>query len=553
MKPVTTGTEDFREFLTGNFYYIDKTDFIETVFHEKVSLFTRPRRFGKTLNMSMLYYFFSNKGQESARLFDGMKISKNTEIMRHQNQYPVIFLTLKDMKNPDFKQQTDYFSFLIAREVRNHEELFESPHLLPSEKETLKRYDFRQADLIDLQNALLNLCTCLEKHYQKKVILLIDEYDVPLQNEFLNGYYNEMSHFISAVFSSALKTNPSLERGVLTGCLRIAKESIFTGLNNFSVYSIFNKDTSSRHFGFTNDEVDQILRDYQLTDYKNKTAEWYNGYLFGNEEIYNPWSVLNYVKQIVYGNDAQPRSYWANTSSNDIVYNYIKTGTYEMKQTFEALVQGHAVTEHIAEELTYREMDDAENVYSFMLFTGYLKIKEAVCGADGEVLPGMYRLVIPNKEVQIIFENQFQKYFTDYVRDKKGLLLDDLKEGRVNQANLLLNDILFNSVSFYDNYEAFYHGFMTGLFAGYPVESNMESGEGRFDIAVLSPSPFGTNVVIECKKSKERKDLKADSRNAAQQIIEKKYIEGLHARGYDIVRGYGIAFYEKGCYITAAE
>lgn len=553
MKPVTTGTEDFREFLTGNFYYIDKTDFIETVFHEKVSLFTRPRRFGKTLNMSMLYYFFSNKEQESARLFNGMKISKNTEIMRHQNQYPVIFLTLKDMKNPDFKQQTDYFSFLIAREVRNHEELFESPHLLPSEKETLKRYDFRQADLIDLQNALLNLCTCLEKHYQKKVILLIDEYDVPLQSAFLNGYYNEMSHFISAVFSSALKTNPSLERGVLTGCLRIAKESIFTGLNNFSVYSIFNKDTSSRHFGFTNDEVDQILRDYQLTDYKNKTAEWYDGYLFGNEEIYNPWSVLNYVKQIVYGNDAQPRSYWANTSSNDIVYNYIKTGTYEMKQTFEALVQGHAVTEHIAEELTYREMDDTENIYSFMLFTGYLKIKESVCGTDGEPLPGMYRLVIPNKEVQIIFENQFQKYFSDYVRDKKGLLLDDLKEGRVNQANLLLNDILFNSVSFYDNYEAFYHGFMTGLFAGYSVESNMESGEGRFDIAVLSPNPFGTNVVIECKKSKERKDLKTDSRNAAQQIIEKKYIEGLHARGYDIVRGYGIAFYEKGCYITAAE
>ena len=553
MKPVTTGTEDFREFLTGNFYYIDKTDFIETVFHEKVSLFTRPRRFGKTLNMSMLYYFFSNKEQESARLFNGMKISKNTEIMRHQNQYPVIFLTLKDMKNPDFKQQTDYFSFLIAREVRNHEELFESPHLLPSEKETLKRYDFRQADLIDLQNALLNLCTCLEKHYQKKVILLIDEYDVPLQSAFLNGYYNEMSHFISAVFSSALKTNPSLERGVLTGCLRIAKESIFTGLNNFSVYSIFNKDASSRHFGFTNDEVDQILRDYQLTDYKNKTAEWYDGYLFGNEEIYNPWSVLNYVKQIVYGNDPQPKSYWANTSSNDIVYNYIKTGTYEMKQTFEALVQGHAVTEHIAEELTYREMDDAENVYSFMLFTGYLKIKESVCGTDGEPLPGMYRLVIPNKEVQIIFENQFQKYFSDYVRDKKGLLLDDLKEGRVNQANLLLNDILFNSVSFYDNYEAFYHGFMTGLFAGYSVESNMESGEGRFDIAVLSPNPFGTNVVIECKKSKERKDLKTDSRNAAQQIIEKKYIEGLHARGYDIVRGYGIAFYEKGCYITAAE
>ncbi|HJA68057.1 MAG TPA: ATP-binding protein [Candidatus Mediterraneibacter cottocaccae] len=553
MKPVTTGTEDFREFLTGNFYYIDKTDFIETVFHEKVSLFTRPRRFGKTLNMSMLYYFFSNKEQESARLFDGMKISKNTEIMRHQNQYPVIFLTLKDMKNPDFKQQTDYFSFLIAREVRNHEELFDSPHLLSSEKETLKRYDFRQADLIDLQNALLNLCTCLEKHYQKKVILLIDEYDVPLQSAFLNGYYNEMSHFISAVFSSALKTNPSLERGVLTGCLRIAKESIFTGLNNFSVYSIFNKDASSRHFGFTDGEVDRILADYHLTEYKDRTAEWYDGYLFGNEEIYNPWSVLNYVKQIVYGNDPQPRSYWANTSSNDIVYNYIKTGTYEMKQTFEALVQGHAVTEHIAEELTYREMDDTENVYSFMLFTGYLKIKEAVCGADGEPLPGVYRLVIPNKEVQIIFENQFQKYFTDYVRDKKGLFLDDLKEGRVDHANLLLNDILFNSVSFYDNYEAFYHGFMTGLFAGYPVESNMESGEGRFDIAVLSPNPFGTNVVIECKKSKERKDLKEDSRKAARQITEKKYVEGLQARGYDIVRGYGIAFYGKGCYITAAE
>ena len=550
MKPITTGPEDFREFIEGNYYYIDKSDFIETVFQDKVSLFTRPRRFGKTLNMSMLYYFLSNREAESSGIFQGLRITRNPRFAALQNRYPVIFLTLKDMKRPDFIRQTEYFASIIAREIRRSPELFDSPRLLESEKELLRQYDRRTASVNDLEDALLNLSVWLEKHYGKKVILLIDEYDVPLHTAYLNGYYQEMSNFLSSLFSSALKTNASLERGVLTGCLRISRESIFTGLNNFSVCSILSRDSSSRQFGFTPDEVSELLRCYHLEEYAGLMAAWYDGYLFGEQEIYNPWSVLNYVKQLLSGNDPRPRSYWANTSGNDIVYSYIKNGDQEMKTAFEELIRGNAVSRKIEEELTYREAEQPEHIYSYMLFTGYLKVKEAAYDESGEPLPDTYRLVIPNYEVRTIFENQFRKYFQSYVRDKKGLFLDALRDGNVNRANALLNDILFHSVSFYDDYEAFYHGFLTGLFSDLQVESNRESGDGRFDIAVLSDNPFGTNVLIECKKSKSRRDLKTDSQKAAEQILDKKYVEGLRERGYEKIRSYGIAFFEKSCYIT---
>ena len=505
MKPITTGTEDFREFIEGNYYYIDKSDFIETVFQDKVSLFTRPRRFGKTLNMSMLYYFLSNREAESSGIFQGLRITRNPRFAALQNRYPVIFLTLKDMKQPDFIRQTEYFASIIAREIRRSPELFDSPRLLESEKELLRQYDRRTASVNDLEDALLNLSVWLEKHYGKKVILLIDEYDVPLHTAYLNGYYQEMSNFLSSLFSSALKTNASLERGVLTGCLRISRESIFTGLNNFSVCSILSRDSSSRQFGFTPDEVSELLRCYHLEEYAGLMAAWYDGYLFGEQE---------------------------------------------MKTAFEELIRGNAVSRKIEEELTYREAEHPEHIYSYMLFTGYLKVKEAAYDESGEPLPDTYRLVIPNYEVRTIFENQFRKYFQSYVRDKKGLFLDALRDGNVNRANALLNDILFHSVSFYDDYEAFYHGFLTGLFSDLQAESNRESGDGRFDIAVLSDNPFGTNVLIECKKSKSRRDLKTDSQKAAEQILDKKYVEGLRERGYEKIRSYGIAFFEKSCYIT---
>ena len=550
MKPITTGTEDFREFIDNGYYYVDKSDFIETALKDKVSLFTRPRRFGKTLNMSMLSYFLSIKEKENAYLFNGLRIMQNSGIQVHRNRYPVIFLTLKDMKRGNFEQQKDYFGEIIAREVRKHEELFDSPALLSSEKELLKRYDFKTATSNELEDALLNLCVCLEKHYGSKTVILIDEYDVPLQSAYLNRYYPQMSDFMSNIFSSALKTNSSLERGVLTGCLRISKESIFTGLNNFTVFSIFSEDVSRTHFGFTQEEVETLLKSYGLEQYMENVREWYDGYLFGGEEIYNPWSVLNYVKQLTSEQNTRPRSYWANTSGNDIVYNYIKNGTVQMNQEFETLIQGKSIEKTVQEELTYREMDDPDNIYSFLLFTGYLRTDGTVSDSDGELLQDTFRLVIPNREVRIIFENQFKKYFDEYTKDRKGLLLKYLKEERTEDANHLLNDILFHSVSFFDNYEAFYHGFLTGLFAGYPLESNRESGYGRFDIAVLSNNPFDINIVIECKLSNSRENLKEDSRKACTQIRENRYIEGLQAKGYDYVKGYGISFWKKSCYIT---
>lgn len=546
MKFITTGTEDFKEFIDKNYYYVDKSDFIETVFQDKVTLFTRPRRFGKTLNMSMLYYFLSNKEKEQAYLFEGLKITQNTEIIKHQNQYPVIFLTFKDMKKRNFAQQVDYFASIIAREVRKHEELFDSPCLLASEKEILARYDYKTAGQNEIEDSLLNLSIYLQKHYQKKVILLIDEYDVPLQSAYLSGYYDEMSNFMGNVFSSALKTNGALEKGVLTGCLRIAKESIFTGLNNFSVYSILDKGIPSAHFGFTQEEIEELLKYYRLEKYLDRVKEWYDGYLFGEQEIYNPWSVLKYVNRIVQDRSEYPESYWANTSGNDIVYNYIKNGNENMKHEFELLVMGKSLSKTIMPELTYREMDDIHNIYSFLLFTGYLKCKRQLSGRT-------YELVIPNKEVRGIYEQSFSGYFEDYVKDRKNEFVEALKNGETEKANEILNDILSNSISFYDNYETFYHGFIMGLLSGYRTLSNRESGDGRFDIAIIPSSIMKSYILIECKKADKLSTLVKESEKACMQIREKQYIEGIEKEGYLNVIGYGISFFEKSCWITRVE
>lgn len=438
------------------------------------------------------------------------------------------------------------FRILIQEVISQNQELLDSDYINDINKERLKMYYVGINNEVDLQNSLKFIMQCLENHYQKKAILLIDEYDVPLQSAYLNGYYHEMSYFMSNIFSLALKTNDSLERGILTGCLRISKESIFTGFNNFRIYSIFSKDVSSTHFGFTQEEIDDVLNYYHLDKYGDKIKEWYDGYLFGDREIYNPWSVLKYINQIISENDNQPKSYWANTSGNDIVYNYIQNGDGTMKQEFEILIQGKSIKKDILEELTYREMDNPNNIYSFMLFTGYLKIKKQLSSK-------VYELVIPNKEVYDIFEISFKKYFQDYTKDRKKEFVRTLKENDVLKANKILNDILFNAISFYDDYEAFYHGFLIGLFTGYKLELNKESGMGRFDIAILSNNPFDVNIIIECKKSKERKDLKNDSQKACNQIVEKRYIEGLQIRGYERVKEYGISFFEKSCYISAVK
>lgn len=545
MKKLPIGIENFKELIDNNYYFVDKTLFIKDVFNEKLALYTRPRRFGKTLNMSMLYYFFSNKEKENSYLFDGLDISKDKEIMKYQNKYPVILISLKDMKNKTFDNQLSMFSYLISMFLKNNTELLNSDILNESDKSTLIKYENGTATEIELQNALNYLTYCLEKHYQSKVIILIDEYDVPLQSAYENGYYEDMVDFLRSVFSSSLKTNSSLEKGILTGCLRISKESIFTGLNNFKSFSILDIKSSQR-FGFTHEEVKNLLDYYGLGQYIQEVKEWYDGYLFGDTEIYTPWSTLMYVDRKLQKDSLQPISFWSNTSGNDIVVNYIKQSDQTLHDEFELLMQGKTLKKKINSELTYRDMDNIHNIYSFLLMTGYIKVHK-------EIVPNeVYELIIPNKEVYKIYEKSFMDYFSEIQFQYKNQLIALLNDEKVEKTQSMLNDILEKSISYYDNYESFYHGFLLGLFQGLEVSSNKESGNGRFDIEILPRRLDETVLIIECKHSKTLDDLIDDSKKASKQIIDKRYLSNIKYKKYNKVIGYGISFFKKQCFITKA-
>lgn len=552
MKILPIGIESFKTMIDKNAYYVDKTNFIREVINEQFVLYTRPRRFGKTLNMSMLYYFFSNQEIENAYLFDGFKVTSDPEVMKHQNQYPVIFITLKDMKALNFDDQQEQFAFLISSVVKKFRELLESPFLDEDDKDKLRKYKAETNTTVELKNSLLVISQCLEKHYGQKVMIFIDEYDVPLQSAYVNNYYDKMVDFLRGIFSAALKTNESLEKGVLTGCLRIAKESIFTGLNNFNVYSLLDYGCENS-FGFSEDEVKKMLAEYDLSDCFDSVKEWYDGYLFGNTEIYNPWSTLNYIHRKLLNLSSESISFWANTSGNDIVYRYIEDADDSLHGDFEQLMQGNSIQKTIYPELTYRDMDDIDNIYSFLLLTGYLKIKNRVYNSKThELIQDQYELVIPNKEVYEIYRQSFMNYFRTYTRDRKKELYQALLTENVDYADTLLNDILEKSISYYDNYENFYHGFLVGLFSNEEVESNREAGDGRFDIMILPRRISGTALVIECKHSSSDMYLTEDSKRAAQQIIEKRYIEDKNLKKYRHTVGYGISFFKKQCCITKA-
>ena len=557
MKQISTGIEDFKTVIDNDYYYVDKTQLIADVFSNAVMLYTRPRRFGKTLNMSMLYYFFSNKEKDNAYLFEGLKITENKEMMKHQNQYPVIYITLKDMKAANIEQQVDKFRILIQDVVNRYYVLMKSSYLNEIEKKELMKLLEKASSLGELEEALKKVSQCLMKHYGKKAIILIDEYDVPLQSAFIHDYYDEMTMFLGNIFSSALKTNTSLERGVLTGCLQIAKESIFTGLNNFTVRSITSQ-YGGEYFGFTQNEINETLNYYNLNDKKEEMKEWYDGYLFGEKEIYNPWSSMNYILELL-GNIEYPAiSFWANTSGNDIVRQYIENSTQTMKKEFELLINGKSIIKKISPELTYREMrfetkeDMNDDIYSFLLYTGYLKIQDKVYDESGKQTADTYKLVIPNKEVKTIYDNIFMKWFDEYQRVKRNTFINELINGNVINAIDYLSDVLENSISYYDNYESFYHGFMIGFLKadGYEVKSNRESGKGRFDIALIPARKTKTCIVIECKHSFHEDDLIEDSQKAAKQIETNDYLKSFESKGYRQVLGYGISFYKKQCYIT---
>lgn len=545
MKLLPTGIENFKMMIDKSAYYVDKTNFIEDVLNEQVVLYTRPRRFGKTLNMSMLYYFFSIKEKENAYLFDGLNISKNKDALKVQNKYPTIFISLKEMKNLTFDAQISSFSNVIYELLEKNLEILSSDQLSDTTKDILNKLHNRSSSFEDLKISLRVITNALYTYYQQKVIVLIDEYDVPLQAAYQNNYYEEMVEFLRSVFSSALKTNDALEKGVMTGCLRISKESIFTGLNNFTAYSVLN-NISSESFGFTELEVKQLLKDYNLSEKMDEVKEWYDGYQFGNKEIYNPWSTLMYVKNITQDVSFKPISFWANTSGNDLVVKYIQNGDKKLRKEFDLLMNGQSLVKYIKPELTYREMDNINNIYSFLLLTGYLKVIKD----RGE---NQYELVIPNKEVYEIYKQSFMSYFEDYITSRKGELYQEFVDGDAKKVNLLLNDILLRSISYFDNQESFYHGFLVGLLNDYEVVSNRESGNGRFDVCVLPENILGTVVLIECKHSISEDDLIDDAKEGARQIVEQKYLEEHKFKKYENVIGYGISFYKKQCYVVKVE
>lgn len=542
MKLLPTGIENFKTMIDKSAYYVDKTNFIEDVLSEQVVLYTRPRRFGKTLNMSMLYYFFSIKEKENAYLFDDLNISKNKDALKVQNKYPTIFISLKEMKNLTFDAQISSFSNVIYELLEKNLEILSSDQLSDTTKDILNKLHNRSSSVEDLKISLRVITNALYTYYQQKVIVLIDEYDVPLQAAYQNNYYEEMVEFLRSVFSSALKTNDALEKGVMTGCLRISKESIFTGLNNFTAYSVLN-NISSESFGFTELEVKQLLKAYNLSEKMDEVKEWYDGYQFGNKEIYNPWSTLMYVKNITQDMSFKPISFWANTSGNDLIVKYIQNGDKKLRKEFDVLMSGQSLIKYIKPELTYREMDNINNIYSFLLLTGYLKVIKD----RGE---NQYELVIPNKEVYEIYKQSFMSYFEDYTTSRKGELYQELVDGDAKKVNLLLNDILLRSISYFDNQESFYHGFLVGLLNDYEVVSNRESGNGRFDVCVLPENILGTVVLIECKHSISEDDLIDDAKEGARQIVEKKYLEEHRFKKYENAVGYGISFYKKQCYVV---
>ena len=545
MKLLPTGIENFKTMIDKSAYYVDKTNFIEDVLSEQVVLYTRPRRFGKTLNMSMLYYFFSIKEKENAYLFDDLNISKNKDALKVQNKYPTIFISLKEMKNLTFDAQISSFSNVIYELLEKNLEILSSDQLSDTTKDILNKLHNRSSSVEDLKISLRVITNALYTYYQQKVIVLIDEYDVPLQAAYQNNYYEEMVEFLKSVFSSALKTNDALEKGVMTGCLRISKESIFTGLNNFTAYSVLN-NISSESFGFTELEVKQLLKAYNLSEKMDEVKEWYDGYQFGNKEIYNPWSTLMYVKNITQDVSFKPISFWANTSGNDLIVKYIQNGDKKLRKEFDVLMSGQSLIKYIKPELTYREMDNINNIYSFLLLTGYLKVIKD----RGE---NQYELVIPNKEVYEIYKQSFMSYFEDYTTSRKGELYQELVDGDAKKVNLLLNDILLRSISYFDNQESFYHGFLVGLLNDYEVVSNRESGNGRFDVCVLPENILGTVVLIECKHSISEDDLIDDAKEGARQIVEQKYLEEHRFKKYENAVGYGISFYKKQCYVVKVE
>ncbi len=556
LKPLPIGVDNFEMLITRGYYYIDKTLLIKDLLDNKasVNLFTRPRRFGKTLNMSMLQYYFEKREENNSYLFENLNIMEaGEEYVSHMGQYPVINLSLKSAKQPNFELAYISIARRIAEEYKRHEYILKSENL-KNEKERFLKILKEQGDEGDYTDSIFFLSQCLEKYHNKKVIILIDEYDVPLENAFFEGFYDKIIAFLRSLFESALKTNSSLEFSVITGCLRISRESIFTGLNNLEIISILNK-SYDEYFGFIQEDINKMLEDYNLSDKGALIKEWYNGYIFGDAEVYNPWSAVRFVKDLKINNNVFPSSYWANTSSNSIVRSLIERADSVTKKEIESLIEGKTIEKKVHEDITYNEMyDSMDNLWNFMFFTGYFKkVSERMDEEDNHYIT----LKIPNKEVKYIFKNKILKWFHDKVKVKDlSKMYSAIFSKDVETFQKELNAMLRQTISFNDAYENFYHGFTLGVLANmhdFLVKSNREAGDGRSDIFIKSLSIFEPCVILELKVCDKPKDIFKKCDEALAQIDAKNYEEELKEEGYENIIKYGISFYRKDCVIKVKE
>lgn len=547
--PLAIGIDDFIELIDKSYYYVDKTLFIKELIDNrgKVCLFTRPRRFGKTLMLSMIQAFFE-MGLDNHRYFEHLKIMSAGETYTSlMGLYPVINISLKAAKQPTFEMAYGSLIQELAKEYDRHGYLAQSDALNPEESARFERIMLNKASDIEYAQALSFLSNCLEKHHQQKVIILIDEYDVPLEHAYFSGFYGQMVSFIRSLFESALKTNPSLEFSVITGCLRISKESIFTGLNNLEIFSVLNH-SYSEYFGFDESEVRHMLDFYEIPEKYDEIREWYDGYRFGDTDTYNPWSVINYVKAAVTNPSAIPRPYWANTSSNSIIRVLVEQADYTVKQELETLIAGGTIEKPVHEDITYEDVDKTQdNLWNFLFFTGYLKYIQERLKQETIFLT----LAIPNMEIRYIFKNTILDWFQAALNNQdRSSLYRAILDGDSDQLSEAISGYLMESISFYDFSENYYHGFLTGLlqgFPGYAILSNRESGDGRPDILLKSPSLKKTAIIMELKTARSIDDMDAACDRALEQIESRNYQASLYREGYRSFLKYGISFYKKEC------
>ena len=552
-KPLPIGIEDFKEVIDSGYYFVDKTLMIKDLIVNKVKvgLFTRPRRFGKTLNMSMIQRFFEKTDESNAYLFDRLKISEYPECMQYQGQSPVISISLKSMKQGSYKDAFHMFKVLIAREYDRHKVILKSGKISDSEKDLFHSILTQKAEDAFYLDSIKFLSDIMVKYYNKNVIILIDEYDVPLENAFYQGFYTDMVNLIRSVFESALKTNPSLDRAFLTGCLRVSKESIFTGLNNLDIFTIISPMFTDS-FGFTPDEITDILKYYKLEDKANEIKDWYDGYLFSDTQIYNPWSTINHIKNLTVNPNYPCKPYWSNTSSNEIVKRLIEESNDRTKNAIEELINGTPVKAQIYEDITYGTIDvNSEYIWSFLLFTGYLKVTAYETIGDETY----YEMVIPNTEVKSIYKNTIRAWFEKKINaDSRTDILEAILKADAEKLEDLLCTWMVNTISCFDEQENYYHGFVTGLvsgFNGYMVVSNRESGNGRFDLVVKQRSKWNYAAILEFKIVDKYNQMTKACEDALKQIEEKDYEASLRDEQYENIAKLGVCFCQKRCRVKS--